>query len=155
MQQYLAIVNTENNRVAKYMDFGTSQDANAHVSAYGGFVYDNAGNEPLGDLWIDGLTVTVVPPVDEYKAQKLSELEQEALNRANDPFDGNPYGSIGDLELSATMSQSFQNSGTPNQLLVNANDVYVAYVAAKATVDAMTDKTSIVNYDVVNTPAWP
>ena len=37
---YIAIVKVENNRIAKYQDFQSQGDANAHISTYGGFVVE-------------------------------------------------------------------------------------------------------------------
>ena len=34
---YIAIVKVENNRIAKYQDFESKPDADAHVGVYGGF----------------------------------------------------------------------------------------------------------------------
>ena len=61
---YIAIVRTENNRISKFKEYATNPEAQAHVTKYGGFVYDNAANTPLRDLWIVGTTVTVVPFVE-------------------------------------------------------------------------------------------
>ena len=75
---YIAIVKTENNRVAKYDSFPTQAEAEDHVSQYGGFVYDNANNDPISDLFVSGQTVTVVP-VDRSQ-EKLKRLKSEAIN---------------------------------------------------------------------------
>jgi hypothetical protein len=37
---YLAIVKVENNRIAKYQDYPSKPDADAHVGEYGGFVVE-------------------------------------------------------------------------------------------------------------------
>ena len=38
MKTYITVVSVENNRVAKYQDFDTQAEADAHVATYGGFV---------------------------------------------------------------------------------------------------------------------
>ena len=60
----ISIVKTENNRISKFAEFGTQEEADSHVSIYGGFVHDNSNNTNLRDLWIDGNMVTIVDVVD-------------------------------------------------------------------------------------------
>ncbi len=38
MENYIALVSHADNKITKYQDFATEADANAHVSAHGGFV---------------------------------------------------------------------------------------------------------------------
>lgn len=155
MQRYLAIVAVDNNRVAKYLDFGVEADAQAHVSAHGGFVYDNVANDPLGDLSVTGQVVTVVPPVDEYKAAKIQQLQQEGLQRANDVFGEVVFGNVGQLRLLLAQFNTFQTDGSPDPLLVSVNNVRQAYQDAKTAIEAFTTKAEVEAYDVVNTPTWP
>ena len=37
MESYLAVVKTENNRIAKYQDFSIKSEADNHTATYGGF----------------------------------------------------------------------------------------------------------------------
>lgn len=60
---YIAIIKTENNRIAKYQEFPNLTDANTHVATYGGFVYNNTNNYNITDLYIDNnQTVTFQIP---------------------------------------------------------------------------------------------
>ena len=66
---YIAIVKTEANRVSKFQEYANALDAQAHVGRVIGsypaaFVYNNTGNIPLRDLWVQGTVVTVAPVVD-------------------------------------------------------------------------------------------
>lgn len=61
MKRYIAIVKVDDNRVAKYQDFDKPEQADNHVTAYGGLVYDNNSHAPLCDLWIENGEVSVVP----------------------------------------------------------------------------------------------
>ena len=38
MEKFIAVVGNANNKITKYQDFAEEADANAHVSAHGGFV---------------------------------------------------------------------------------------------------------------------
>ena len=40
MENYIAVVKNEGNKVTKYKDFESESDADAHVATYGGFVAD-------------------------------------------------------------------------------------------------------------------
>lgn len=57
---YIAIVKTENNRIAKFAQFASENDATAHVTAYGGFVYEGTYSP---ELWVENSTVTIKPEV--------------------------------------------------------------------------------------------
>ena len=50
MENHIAVVSHANNKITKYKDFSSQSDANAHVSAHGGFV----AAKPDGgmDYWI-------------------------------------------------------------------------------------------------------
>ena len=47
MTNYLAIISSENGRITKYAEFETQQEAQNHVSVYGGFVYNGPYQEHL------------------------------------------------------------------------------------------------------------
>ena len=53
MKQYIAIVASLNGKVAKYQDFDTQAEADAHVASFGGFVSakpsDSTGYWVVGD----------------------------------------------------------------------------------------------------------
>jgi len=51
MKTYIAVVSTENSKIAKYQDFDTQAEANSHVENYGGFTVatPNVGNM---DYWV-------------------------------------------------------------------------------------------------------
>tara|TARA_Y100000310_G_scaffold122525_1_gene121202 strand:+ start:5281 stop:5676 length:396 start_codon:yes stop_codon:yes gene_type:complete len=50
MKQFVAIVGSEDNKVAKYQDFDTIKEAQAHVAKYGGFVATGLGS--LTEYWV-------------------------------------------------------------------------------------------------------
>ena len=60
MQDYIAVVKNENNKVTKYADFASKSEADAHVATYGGFVVDKPDSHRM-NYWIvdaDKKTVT-------------------------------------------------------------------------------------------------
>ena len=60
MQDYIAVVKNESNKVTKYQDFAAKSDADAHVATYGGFVVDKPDGDRM-DYWVvdaDKKTVT-------------------------------------------------------------------------------------------------
>ena len=50
MKNYIAIVNTSNNKLAKFQDFDSKSDADAFVAEHGGFVVDNPGGQT--EYWV-------------------------------------------------------------------------------------------------------
>ena len=59
MQDYIAIVKNENNKVTKYADFASKSEADAHVATHGGFVVDKPSDRMA--YWVvdaDKKTVT-------------------------------------------------------------------------------------------------
>lgn len=54
---YISIIKVVNNRVAKYAEKATLEEAQAHCAEYGGFVYEGDYRE---DLWVDGEVVSIV-----------------------------------------------------------------------------------------------
>jgi len=69
---YLAIVRTEDNKIAKYMSFEGEADADAHVVTHGGFVVQ----EPTQPYQFDFCTVDAV-------AKTITTHEPEALAANN------------------------------------------------------------------------
>ena len=60
MEDYIAVVKNESNKVTKYQDFASKSDADAHVATYGGFVVDKPDGDRI-DYWgvdADKKTVT-------------------------------------------------------------------------------------------------
>ncbi len=59
MQNFIAVVKNEGNKVTKYQDFADKSAADAHVATYGGFVVDKPSDRI--DYWVvdaDKKTVT-------------------------------------------------------------------------------------------------
>ena len=59
MENYIAVVTNENNKVTKYQDFASKSEADAHVVTYGEFVVDKPSDRM--NYWIvdaDKKTVT-------------------------------------------------------------------------------------------------
>ena len=50
MENYIAVVTNENNKVTKYQDFASKSEADAHVVTYGGFVVDKPSDRM--NYWI-------------------------------------------------------------------------------------------------------
>ena len=59
MQDYIAVVKNENNKVTKYQDFDSKSDADAHVATYGGFVVDKPDDDRVGYWVVDADKKTV------------------------------------------------------------------------------------------------
>ena len=60
MENYIAIVKNENNKVTKYADFASPSEADSHCDQYGGFVVDKPSSERM-NYWVvdaDKKTVT-------------------------------------------------------------------------------------------------
>ena len=80
---YLAIVKVENNRIAKYQDFESKSDADAHVGVYGGFVVATPDSGSI-NYWVvdegaksvthDSSTETA-DDIKESAYRKIQELE--------------------------------------------------------------------------------
>ena len=56
---YLAIVSVENNRIAKYQEFDTQPEADAHISTYGGFVAQRPVTGSLSYWVVDEVAKTI------------------------------------------------------------------------------------------------
>ena len=78
---YLAVVKVENNRIAKYQDFESKSDADAHVGVYGGFVVATPSSGSMNYWVVDGETVThdssteTADDIKEVAYRKIQELE--------------------------------------------------------------------------------
>ena len=60
MQDYIAVVKNEGNKVTKYQDFADKSAADSHVATYGWFVADKPDSDRM-DYWVvdaDKKTVT-------------------------------------------------------------------------------------------------
>jgi len=79
---FVAIVKTENNRIAKFAEFETAEEATDHVAKFGGRVLDNTVGTRLEDLYIGDDTVTVVP-----REAGTEDVRMEAHHRLEAGFD--------------------------------------------------------------------
>ena len=58
MENYIAVVKNEGNKVTKYQDFAAKSDADVHIAMHGGFVVDKPDSDRM-DYWVvDGKTLT-------------------------------------------------------------------------------------------------
>jgi|GEM_PF-4096543 len=60
MKKYIAVVRSEDGKIAKYLDFSNKSEAETHVSTYGGFVANKPDIERM-DYWVvdaDKKTIT-------------------------------------------------------------------------------------------------
>ena len=84
---YLAVVKVENNRIAKYQDFESKSDADAHVGVYGGFAVATPASGSLNYWVVDGETVThdssteAADDIKESAYRKIMELEATVTPR--------------------------------------------------------------------------
>jgi len=76
---YIAVVKVENNRIAKYQDFLSKSDADAHIVEYGGFVVNSPESGHM-DYWVtDGETIThdsSTETADGIKASALHNIRE-------------------------------------------------------------------------------
>ena len=49
MKDWIAVVSSSNNKVTKYQDFDTEDEAKAHIATYGGFVDESPSD--LAEYW--------------------------------------------------------------------------------------------------------
>tara|TARA_B100000470_G_C19676064_1_gene339777 strand:- start:148 stop:498 length:351 start_codon:yes stop_codon:yes gene_type:complete len=86
---YLAIVEVENNRIAKHQDFDSRADADAHSINYGGFVVEAPASGSMNYWVVDEGAKTIThdtstETADEIKKsalQKIGELEATVTAR--------------------------------------------------------------------------
>lgn len=99
-------------------------------------------------------------PLPHAKAEKIKQIKEEAASRASSIYsflETDPkqavdfYNFAEDLYLSISAGSREPLSGR----LLSFKNVKDAATAAIATVNAETDWTVVMAYDVVNTPAWP
>lgn len=57
---YLAIVAEQGGKIAKYAEFETQSEAEAHAAQYGGFVFNNANDTPTEYINVDWAAQTAV-----------------------------------------------------------------------------------------------
>ena len=89
MENFIAVVKNEGNKVTKYQDFANKSAADAHVATYGGFVADKPDSDRM-DYWVvdaDKKTVTYdkstadSDDVNKIATAKISELELKITAR--------------------------------------------------------------------------
>ena len=68
MKDYVAIVAHSNNRVGKFMDFGSLAEAQAHAEAHGGFAAPTPADQCVPDWWIEDEAITLSPVAPSPKA---------------------------------------------------------------------------------------
>jgi hypothetical protein len=95
---YTAIVAIQDNRVAKFAEFDTEQQAQAHCAKYGGFVYEGQYSP---DLFVDGTAVTV-QPIEETAEQIIARLELAIDNHLDTVAQSYRYESIRTMVTYAT-----------------------------------------------------
>ena len=59
MQDYIAVVKNEGNKVTKYQDFADKSAADAHVATHGGFVVDKPDGDRMAYWVVDADKKTV------------------------------------------------------------------------------------------------
>ena len=92
MKAFIACVKTDGTKVAKYQDFDTEADAQAHVGIYGGFVATNPGGTV--PFWVaDAAAKTLThdsaaeqADVTSQKARKIQNSRRAAYQAEADPL---------------------------------------------------------------------
>ena len=89
MTNYTAIVSTENGRITKFAEFETQQEAQNHVSVYGGFVYNGPYQEYL-EVGFDNTVTFNQGWADEAMAANVRMERDMVLASEVDPIVTNP-----------------------------------------------------------------
>ena len=77
---YLAIVKVENNKIAKYQEYQSEQEADSHVERTGGFVVEAPESGSMEYWVIDGETITHDSETETAdRAKKLALFNIETL----------------------------------------------------------------------------
>ena len=86
MENYIAVVTNENNKVTKYQDFASKSEADAHVVTYGGFVVDKPSDRM--NYWIvdaDKKTVTYDKSTADSDDAALAAVAYKDIRRSTYP----------------------------------------------------------------------
>ena len=118
---YTSIVATENNRITKFAEFATEQEAQAHCDTYGGFVYAGSYSP---DLYVDGQVVTVQPEAQTAE-QTIARLEKVLDDHLDAVAHSYRYESIRTMVTYATSDH--QTFGTEGRAAVKFRDAVYAY----------------------------
>ena len=86
MENYIAVITNENNKVTKYQDFASKSEADAHVVTYGGFVVDKPSDRM--NYWIvdaDKKTVTYDKSTADSDDAALAAVAYKDIRRSTYP----------------------------------------------------------------------
>jgi hypothetical protein len=92
----IVIVGVENNRVSKFAEVGSDQEAQEHIATFGGFVYPGSYRP---DLWVDGENVSIQPVVVELTLKDYDiAIERELDRQAEESGYYDPLGRIPNID---------------------------------------------------------
>ena len=86
MENYIAVVKNEGNKVTKYQDFSSKSEADAHVATYGGFVVDKPSDRM--DYWVvdaDKKTVTFAKSTADSDDAAIAAVAYKGVRRSAYP----------------------------------------------------------------------
>jgi hypothetical protein len=74
---FLSIVKVVDNRIAKFSEFESLEEAESHCEEHGGFVYEG-GYSP--ELYVEDESVSIVPVLDttDYSAKRANDYRNES-----------------------------------------------------------------------------
>jgi hypothetical protein len=123
MKAFIAVISHEAGKIAKYHDFDTQAEANAHVAEYGGFVADCPGANPL--YWqVGNGTLTYDDAQELADIQHLADTQYISDRRI-------AYPNIGD-QLDAIWKQLIQDRLNGHAMIQEVDDLIGQINAVKA-----------------------
>ena len=96
MENFIAIVKNESNKVTKYQDFAAKSAADAHVVTYGGFVVDKPSSDRM-DYWVvdaDKKTLTYDKSTADSDDAAIAAVAYKEVRRAAYPEIGDQLDAI-------------------------------------------------------------
>ena len=81
---YIAIVKSQNNKIAKYAIFDTQKEAESHKEQYGGFVFNNINEVPINYVIVDWNNQTATTMTQEEIDDQLAPERKMGINRERD-----------------------------------------------------------------------
>jgi hypothetical protein len=85
MENHIAVVKNEDNKVTKYQPYASKADADAHVVKYGGFVADKPDDDRIKYWVVDGETLTFNQSQADSDAAALAAVAYKGIRRAAYP----------------------------------------------------------------------
>ena len=96
MENFIAVVKNEGNKVTKYQDFDDKSNADIHVAMHGGFVADKPDNDRM-DYWVvdeDKETLTYDKSTADSDDAAIAAVAYKGVRRAAYPEIGDQLDAI-------------------------------------------------------------